>query len=490
MTLKTLFFVLIVTIFPEAGFSQDGSPDFAFGTNGVVETDLNGGEDFVNDVVQSEAGRIIVVGETLNIDFFTTFNFMVVYLEDGALDNSFGDNGIVLTETTNTDEQEYDLVTTQADEKILAGRRVGSLYSIIRYLPDGTIDLDFSDNGNLVPFLSGGTYTSLKVLSDGKLLISGSMEIDNIMQIVLKRYLTDGSVDSSFGNNGIKAYPIGDESNMVNGGVFVHEDGKIVIGGKITNNGSVSIVILRCLPDGTLDSDFGSNGVATLPVEEENNCTPLLFADGSILSRCFYFDPVADEFVRTMVKLSPDGVFDQNFGIGGYIYDTLFDIIQQNNRIFDLTGYVDWEGGLSVEVYRYYSNGSSDPSFQFQRNYSEMNNAMLNIQNNGKLLVAGSSIWYSGSTDIALHQYNNDPLSLPENQSASLIVSPNPSEGIFTLHHDSVSDNHPFYINDLTGKLIQKGKLTNVRTTINLSEAQSGLYFLKAGNSTIRLVKN
>jgi hypothetical protein len=317
------------------------------------------------------------------------------------------------------------------------------------------------------------------------------MIIEGVSQTILKQYLPNGTIDTSFGNNGIKNYLIGNESNSVRGKIQVADNGSIVLLNKIINSSINSNIIMKCLPDGTLDNGFGINGIATIPIWEENFCKPLLFPDGSILVSCSYFDNSQNIYIKTMLKLSSEeGNLDLNFGIDGFIYDNVADIIQPNQRIL-IKNLTDWYGDITLDLRRFYSIGSIDSSFDYSPNYDLLLNYHVNLQNNGNILIAGSSTLESTITaDIVLQQYNNDPLGIEDQQLEKFSVYPNPSSGIFKIQHDFLDAETPYQVTDALGKIITTGFLKNDQAEINLTSVKSGVYFLSASNKTIKLIKN
>jgi uncharacterized delta-60 repeat protein len=485
--MKTQAFFLMSLIY-FAGFSQDGSPDFSFGNNGIVETELGGEGDSVHAVTQSASGRIVIVGDYYDFNNNTHNGFIIAYQEDGALDTTFGNNGILLS-NLQSNEYPYDDVKIQQDEKILTKRNFNSHTTITRFLSNGSLDIDFGVNGNLIPFYSGGSFKSYILTQDDKFLVSGTQVINNIQQIILKRYLTNGTIDSSFGNNGMINYAFGNESSQ-GGSIQLMQNQSFILSAEVVDNNVTSQNMIRFLEDGSLDNSFGTNGITEIPIGEEFGCAPLLFMDGSILTRCSYYDPQPNLYNKTTLKLDANGDLDTSFGNGGYVDFYFGDIIQANNRILDIDSYTDWEGGIDISVHRYYENGTLDPSFQYVTNYAELWTVNMNLQNSGKILIAGSSVWYNGPTKVVLQQYNNDPLGIPEFNSEKFIVLPNPSEGIFTISSAKNLDSEiHFQILDVTARIIETGVLTEGSTQINLSEAKSGMYFLITGNSTLRLMK-
>src|SRR5690606_32398933 len=106
------------------------------------------------------------------------------------------------------------------------------------------------------------------------------------------------------------------------------------------------------------------------------------------------------------------------------------------------------------------------------------------------IVTVGNTFWYDGMEDIVLLRHTNNPLSLPEFENQKTTIYPNPSNGIFTIERELFSENEAYQITDITGKIIASGKLGDKQTQINISTAQSGIYFLKTNNSVFRLLKN
>ena len=105
---------------------------------------------------------------------------------------------------------------------------------------------------------------------------------------------------------------------------------------------------------------------------------------------------------------------------------------------------------------------------------------------------------YSNGNAVAIRLILNDPTGINENSIASSVaVSPNPSNGFFTLELDlnETSDLRTEVVS-VDGSLVAANVLRNssghVRTNMNLSELSEGVYFLRlitdTGNHTERIV--
>ena len=120
---------------------------------------------------------------------------------------------------------------------------------------------------------------------DGKIVVAGYYWPKGRRVFALLRYDADGSLDPSFGTGGIVTTPVGDDDSEAFG-VVLQPDGKIVAGG-LTNdsNGSNSrSALVRYNPDGTLDASFGSDGIVLdTHVRQHGFAAIALQPDGKIL---------------------------------------------------------------------------------------------------------------------------------------------------------------------------------------------------------------
>jgi uncharacterized delta-60 repeat protein len=164
--------------FALARYLPDGSLDATFGAAGRVDTGV-GGDGSAGAVALQPDGAIIVVGTSLS----PGANFTVArYLVDGALDVTFGGDGLVTTDF-GAPSGAAD-VSLQADGKIVAA----GLGGLARYLPDGTLDTTFGGDGIVNDF--GGL--SLTIQPDGRLVVAGSFTTtgnEGGFDIALARYL-------------------------------------------------------------------------------------------------------------------------------------------------------------------------------------------------------------------------------------------------------------------------------------------------------------
>ena len=259
-TKKLRLFVVVIllsTVFTNTSFSQAGTLDSSFGVNGKVMTYLNTSvyPVFPNATAQQQDGKIIVAVGT---GFPPGGDFVLMrYQTNGNLDSSFGSNGQVITHFE-VGNSYASAVAIQPDGKIIEAGFSGYYFVLARFLSDGNLDSTFGDNGSVVTYVNN-TYTELNAIvlqSDGKILAGGMFgDIDNACLI---RYQPNGRIDSSFGINGQIRNGLGGRVNDI----VVEKNGKIIVASKHWNEEMLSdeFATFRLLADGIFDSTFGDNG--------------------------------------------------------------------------------------------------------------------------------------------------------------------------------------------------------------------------------------
>ncbi|NMB78605.1 MAG: hypothetical protein GYA23_05870 [Methanomicrobiales archaeon] len=248
-------------------YLQDGKPDPAFGTNGVVTWSSPGaGTDIGFGIAVQPDGRIVVAGESANA---TNQDAVVLrFTGDGATDPSFGLDGVVTYARSGTDRAFA--VAVQPDGRIVcAGSTVVAAQDdvlLFRLLPDGTFDPAFGTGG--VTAWSGpgdkadyGNWMTLQ--PDGKILISGTTTTGYGYELLLLRFNADGSPDPAFGWLGAVRYNGKNDRDEYGLAHVVQPDGKIVVTGYKENEGMEDVMLLRYLDTGAPDEHFGYKGIMT-----------------------------------------------------------------------------------------------------------------------------------------------------------------------------------------------------------------------------------
>ena len=480
-----------MVIAQSALYAQDGTLDPSFGGgDGYVLTDFSGGADQSYAVIQQSDGKIVASG----FSDYGELQIISRYLPDGSIDTSFGTDGKVVNDFDNEPNFIfYSSLLQQTDQKLItvATNRLANStqdFFLARYLENGDLDTSFGINGTVMTDYGEDVLSAASLLSDGKIIAGGWSQIGNSRYVLMAKYLPNGDLDTSFGVDGIVATYIHESPTIVFPFVM-QPDGKILIAFR----GTAGILTFhRYLANGTLDSTFGINGVV-----ETNIAANLLY--GSIAMKENGSLVAAMRLGPTNIVLAQflsDGSLDTTFGFDGTttinipIVVPVTILLDQEENIILSGNNFGFEVG-SYYIVRYDANGVIDNSFG-SNGVTELGfeSAAIALQNDGRILVSGSTYWYSGPVDLIVLRFRNGVLGSSDTEQGNFTVYPNPSQAVFTIKNDAFLGPVSYQITDATGKVIQTGNIEGTETKIDLSGASNGLYFVQVSNMTLKLIKN
>ena len=183
----SLFIFGLMILFFSAAFplvqAQSVAPgdlDTTFGSGGKVITAITEGGDTPTRVRIQPDGKIVTVGFSLNL-FYPPESFLVRHNADGTVDNSFGTNGSVVV-----DSDSYEI-----------------------------------------------NFTDFVILPDGKLLVTANKSTTTT-DLVIYRYMSNGTPDAAFGTNGVITTPLGNDTREQR--IVLQPDGKFVVASRTYNN--------------------------------------------------------------------------------------------------------------------------------------------------------------------------------------------------------------------------------------------------------------
>lgn len=301
-----------------------GEPDTTFGANGVAVAEFGHPNTFLYDLTVQMDGKIVAVGEVFN---GANYDVAIARFDrDGRLDKSFGANGRVVT-AWGPGSDHAAAVAIQTDGRIVvAGSAANQFwidFALARYYPDGSLDETFGGDG-VVTTATGSFYSTIRALAiqfDGKIIVAGEAFGDD-RDIAVARYNQDGSLDQGFGNNGVRLIAINPKHSDNVADVAIQNDGKIVVSGMGTDLFSrsmlvaASFVVFRLNQRGNLDPSFGQDGIVTTSVgaEYESAGQLTIQTDGRIL--------VGGEFGAggangLLVRYDLNGSLDNSFDLDG-----------------------------------------------------------------------------------------------------------------------------------------------------------------------------
>ncbi|NNV54591.1 T9SS type A sorting domain-containing protein [Limnovirga soli] len=357
---------------------------------------------------------------------FANLTFFICYSQAGTLNENFGNKG---TMVDNLYIGGCKSVISLKDGRFIGAgngflNNVGG-FLIARYFENGVVDSSFGLKGKtLVDFRLGTeSLVSAELQSNGKIVAAGSYSPTSITQIGLARLQVDGTIDSSFGINGMVTFHFGLASNKIFiRDVAIQADDKILLTGmsrKNDNDISTSF-ITRFLKDGAVDESFGDKGTIQTIFDDEIEIKAIAIQDDEkiLLGGNSGYLSGLSQFL--MIRYLQNGEIDKSFGIEG-ITKKGFDKMdsRMNDLIIDKTGKIltggftlNNEAKENITIVRFTNNGFIDNTFGENgivvtnlENQSAISSFL--IQNDGKIIGAGNYDLTSDSSKFLIVRYND-----------------------------------------------------------------------------------
>jgi uncharacterized delta-60 repeat protein len=201
--------------FAVARYNSNGILDASFGDAGKIVYDFFGSFDQANAAALQPDGKIIVVGSASYDSFNRDIGFALTrFNADGTTDFGFGSGGKQITDFFDAGAKANGVVLQPDGRFVVAGtasdsatRPVATDFALARYNSDGSLDSSFGTAGETsIPFSDSATEqaNALVLAPDGKIIVAGTAfkTFSAPPDFALRRYNSDGSIDTSFGVNG------------------------------------------------------------------------------------------------------------------------------------------------------------------------------------------------------------------------------------------------------------------------------------------------
>ncbi len=295
-----------------ARFDSKGVKDASFGTAGIAKFDFGTSKDYGRDVALLSDGKILVLSSVTN----TTGDIVVAKLTStGQLDATFGTGG----KTTIDNKSKVDIarsMAVQPDGKIIVGGESGNIFMVCRLTAAGALDNTFGTNGIVTAQpINSNTTTTCKVLlqKDGKIVLVGyGSDANNNSSMSIARFDSKGVLDATYGTNGIAEHDLG--GNEFYFTAKIQWDDKLIIAGKIAPTSAVKYETFaaRLTTAGQIDKTFGTNGYyrQDLSTFQEEMRGMDIQVDGKIVMAGYIGDDIG------IVRLNANGVLEKTFNNG------------------------------------------------------------------------------------------------------------------------------------------------------------------------------
>lgn len=180
----------------------------------------------------------------------------VRYTSEGLLDTTFGNNGIV-TQALQSSSGRGKSVAIQTDKKIVIIGSDDLSCTVIRFNPSGTLDSSFGSNGRTI-LNSLRECRKVIVQPDGKIAVVGETFAPTFISVV--RLNANGTIDTAFGTNGVASTGLTGNGNSIG----IDRVNKLVVVGNKAGAVPSGGVIARFQTNGTLDPGFSGDGLITI----------------------------------------------------------------------------------------------------------------------------------------------------------------------------------------------------------------------------------
>ncbi len=455
--------------------AQAGTLDNSFSVDGLFSTDLGASTfDEARAIAIQPDGRIVVVGTS---GYSKALDFGAArYLPDGTPDTDFSFNGVDFTSVVFGDDHAT-CVVVQDDGKILLGGygfcTEGNCFAMVRYLSDGSVDPEFGVDGIVTTEISGGYVYEAKAIAlqdDGKILLAGG----GVAGFAVVRYLDDGSVDMEFGVDGLATCAFSQGNDRANG-IAVLDDGRIILSGYASGTVGDSIAVTRLNSDGTVDPGFGTGGRVRAAIPNRNTIGQAMAIgpDGEIVVVGYSVQPFAVEPTAMVARFTADGVLDTGFngtglrelGVIGSVSSIMNGVALQSDGKVVACGAVT-TASSDFRVTRVNTDGSDDNMFNttgsaitdFTGTFDRAN--ALALQDDGRIVVVGATNAGSQDYNFAVARYLSDGnVGLSEGSSSgfTLALFPQPVRSAAVLSYRLAADEVlSIDLVDLRGSVVQR----------------------------------
>ncbi|HBV16812.1 T9SS type A sorting domain-containing protein [Chryseobacterium carnipullorum] len=448
--------------------------DVSFGNNGTVQlgtTDISsyhlshynapifqGNKLFVNQPIYDASGSL--VGRK-----FYRLN------HNGSLDATFGTNGEVTVPTTNYNSNNFYADTNKF-----------YLDSGEKYFSNGLQDTGF---GNVNTPLANNDLSHYKiVLPDGKIIARNPQNI--------KKYLSTGAPDTTYGNNGVVALDPSLEFTLDKPGGLKYFDQNFLYEVVLDVDNLPAYIRKINITTGNLDLSYGQNGnsyfygTLTSPIYSlgsayvpQSNALFIHNTDGTMSGV-----GMAGQLTRTNAV----GILDTSFGVNGVINYPSFHTFNGDDYIVTVNDPILYENYIFI-LFSSFDNATGDQKFElmsydYSGNPTTINNNLHhifqifyntnNFYKNLVLKVKDNYLYAFAENKISRYIISNATLSTSENietKESLQFINPFQNE----LNFNSKEKIKSIEIYDETGRLVLEGK----NSTLDTSALERGVYMIK-----------
>lgn len=349
-------------------YNSSGQLITTFGTNGIASNaalDLEPGNmHSLYDIEEYDNGKIMILSKlgifVPNYDSMPYSIVLTSFNADGSINTNFNGTGYLkdnpdvnyefnpFTLLMNKSEKIEIYVGGEAYEKGHSTCPAGKgKWFISKYNANGIRDLSFNGTGYLLKsaqvmapgaLYPHGRLRDLAFMPNGSVRAVGAYHNfdKSFFDFVVKQ---DGSFDSSFATNGISNYSVNYDVLFLETGTWskILPDGSALF--YTTSYGTTNSLVkfVKHKVDGSIDTNFGVNGLLTLDVPTQANFNIIYKSDNSMLLT--YYKQYGTDQKIEFIRIKAQGVVDSSFGVNGLLITQPIvpDVYVNSSFVFDGT---------------------------------------------------------------------------------------------------------------------------------------------------------
>ena len=459
--------------FAIARYNIDGSLDSTFDGDGKLTTAISTVDDEINAIAIQSDGKIVVAGYSNasgDINAYEPDLAVVRYNTDGSLDSTFNGNGILITSLGFYDVA-YSVAIQTNGKIVLAGTHAnGSNYEflVVRYNIDGSLDNTFNGDGIITTAISSSydVIHSIAIQNDGKIVASGVSGNGSTYDFSLARYNTDGSLDSTFNDDGKLITAIGTSLDVPTS-IVIGSDGKIVVAAGVTDyNNNRDIALVSYNSNGSSDNSFGLNGKIITAIDGNDITYAIKLTDSRI-----YVSGTNNQFLVAAYQTAfplPVNLLSFTAALQNNTTKLQWQTTGESTSFFKIERSNDGRNFTNIGELPSLINSSA------QKNYLFTDAQPLHGMNFYRLKMMDANGGFTYSKVVAVKMNENTVI---------MKIFPNPATDLIQIQiPSSQNEKITLQITDAGGKTIKQENVTSNGTTlftsVDVTTLQKGGYFL------------
>ena len=374
-----------------------------FSTDGLQTVDFGFVNEYSTDITVQSDGKIVLVGYKSPSDDISDNIYVCRLNTDGSLDNTFDSDGKL---AINLSDEDIPIgVEIASDGKIIIGFETinggNTDFGVLKLNDDGSLDNSFGTNGiTEVTIASAQRPEYMHVDANDNIYLVGYENNTNnpLYGFFVMKFTSSGSLDNSFSSDGYFEYSFGAQNDYAIT-VDTQSDGKLIVGGNYDVGGVRDISVIRLNTNGTLDATFATAGEFIYTALPNVGIGGLkVLSDDRILVGSYS----NNDFLAIM--LDEDGSLDNSFKSDGYeTYDLggtdyCFNVIEDEDGRILLTGDSDVNGDRDFAIIKINNVGELDLNFG-SNGIKLVDFGGIDISNGIDFNTAGD-IFIGGYTDV------------------------------------------------------------------------------------------